>query len=96
MGLSVMLLLSGAEPAFRVGFAVLRSDALGGLHARQEHMVQALSPRRSPAYTSKPEFLPRNAWTTSDTFPPPRFRVWAANGCPQSRFAHRASLMRPF
>ena len=38
----------------------------------------------------------RSAWTTSDTFPSPRFRVWAANGCPQSRFAHRASLIRAF
>ena len=78
------------------GLAVFRSDAPKGLQAQQEHMVQALSPRRSPAYTSKSELLPRSAWATSDTFAPPRFRVWAANGWPQRGFAHWASLTRPF
>jgi hypothetical protein len=45
--------------------------------------------------TSKSELLPRSAWTTSDTFSSPRFRAWAANGCP-IQFAHRTSLMRYF
>ena len=91
--ISCGFLLSRRGLASRVGFAVFRGDAPGGLQAPQEHIVQALSPRRSPAYTSKPESIARNAWITSDKFPSPRFRVCAANRCPQSGFAHKASLI---